>query len=72
MDEQEAAFQELTKLAAEVGLTELELHGALAAAEARVAGAWATALTDARARRDALLLQEARLEQVRGTQWETQ
>jgi len=48
----------------QVGLTDQELQGALAAAEARVAGAWALALTDARARRDALLLQEARLEQA--------
>jgi hypothetical protein len=48
----------------QVGLTDQELQGALAAAEARVAAAWALALTDARARRDALLLQEARLEQA--------
>jgi hypothetical protein len=59
---QEAALKELRDVAAEVGLTEAELTRATAAAESRVANAWVRALTDARARKESLLAQEALLE----------
>ena len=45
-----------------MGLTPAEAEAAANAAEGSVAAAWETVLTSARARRDALLMQEARLE----------